>query len=173
MSLIEAELRGVLFQIAAQDVQLMRIGRLIQAAAALGWAVTHLHIEWNLPRILLFVAALPAAACLFYGMLILQAAMAFWTVESLEIMNVFTNGGVETAQYPLTIYNQWFRRFFTCVVPLASCNILLLRALIPAPSPLFHPSSGCLALPAGRSYFSIDFHEVMAIGSPTLLFHSR
>ena len=34
-------------------------------------------------------------------------------------MNTMTYGGVETAQYPLSIYRAWFRRFFTYVVPLA------------------------------------------------------
>ncbi len=34
-------------------------------------------------------------------------------------MNTVTDGGRETAQYPLSIYRPWFRRFFTFVVPLA------------------------------------------------------
>ncbi len=49
-----------------------------------------------------------------------QATLCFWTVESLEIMNALTYGGTEAAQYPLTLYRDWFRRFFMpFVVPLA------------------------------------------------------
>src|SRR6185503_7865928 len=55
---------------------------------------------------------------LFSGILILQATLAFWTVESLEIANTLTYGGVEAAQYPLDIYTRWFRNFLTFVVPL-------------------------------------------------------
>ncbi|XXX55556.1 ABC-2 family transporter protein [Sorangium sp. So ce124] len=59
---------------------------------------------------------------MFYGLLVLQATLCFWTVESLEIMNAWTYGGTEAAQYPLTLYRDWFRRFFTFVVPLASVS---------------------------------------------------
>jgi ABC-2 type transport system permease protein len=45
--------------------------------------------------------------------------MAFWTIEALEVFNAFTFGGSFAAQYPLTIYAPWFRKFFTFVVPLA------------------------------------------------------
>jgi ABC-2 type transport system permease protein len=55
---------------------------------------------------------------LFCGILVLQATLAFWTVESLEIANTLTYGGVEAAQYPLDIYARWFRNFLTFVVPL-------------------------------------------------------
>ncbi len=47
---------------------------------------------------------------LFAGILVLQATLAFWTVDSLEIMNVLTYGGVQAAQYPLNIYAAWFRQ---------------------------------------------------------------
>ena len=55
----------------------------------------------------------------FYGLVILGAVMSFWTTRSLEIMNMLTYGGVETAQYPMAIYQKYFQRFFTFVVPLA------------------------------------------------------
>ena len=59
-----------------------------------------------------------------------RATTAFWTIESLEVWNAFTYGGTETAQYPLTIYRSWFRRFFTFVVPLACMNYLPVSALL-------------------------------------------
>ena len=56
------------------------------------------------------------------GIFILQATLSFWTVESLEIVNTVSYGGVEAAQFPLTIYRPWFQRFFTFIVPLACLN---------------------------------------------------
>ena len=46
------------------------------------------------------------------------------TVESIEIVNCLTYGGIETAQFPLSIYRPWFRSFFTFVVPLVAINWL-------------------------------------------------
>jgi ABC-2 type transport system permease protein len=63
-------------------------------------------------------------------MFVLQATIAFWTIEGLEVANIFTYGGVETAQFPLTIYSKWFRRFFTFIVPLACVNYLPALAIL-------------------------------------------
>ena len=76
-------------------------------------------MQWTLARIALAGFAIFGGACLFYGLWVLQATLAFWTIETLEIVNTVTYGGVETAQYPLVIYRPWFRRFFTAVIPLA------------------------------------------------------
>jgi ABC-2 type transport system permease protein len=123
--------RSTAFQVAAQEVQLMRVGRLLQSLAVLIWAVRALPIVWTLAKSLLLVGSIVGGACLFYGLFVLQATLAFWTVESLEIMNTVTYGGTETAQFPLTIYRPWFRRFFTFVVPLACMNLLPMRAILP------------------------------------------
>src|SRR5215472_2378093 len=49
----------------------------------------------------------------------MQATLSFWTVESLEVANTLTYGGVEASQYPIDIYARWFRDFLIFVVPLA------------------------------------------------------
>ena len=64
-------------------------------------------------------SAVVGGACLFYGLIVLQATLAFWTTETLEIVNAVTYGGVAAAQYPLVIYSEWFRGLFTYVIPLA------------------------------------------------------
>jgi ABC-2 type transport system permease protein len=56
--------------------------------------------------------------------------MCFWTLESLEILNCTTYGGVETAQFPVTIYRPWFRVLFTFVIPLATINYFPLHAIL-------------------------------------------
>jgi ABC-2 type transport system permease protein len=123
--------RGTAFQVAAQEMQLMRLGRFSQALAVLLWAMWHRAGVWTAPQITLLLLSIAGGTCLFYGLFVLQATLAFWTVESLEIMNTVTYGGTETAQYPLSIYNPWFRRFFTFVIPLACINYLPSRVLLP------------------------------------------
>lgn len=122
--------RGTAFQVAAQEVQLMRVGRLLVGLLALGWSATRLGLPWHHPGWLGVAAGITGGVALFYGLFILQATLAFWTVESLEVMNTVTYGGVEVAQYPLSIYRPWFRGFFTAAVPLAFTTYFPARALL-------------------------------------------
>jgi len=126
--------RSAALQVAARELHAVRIGRLIQAVAILVWASTALDISWTLPKGALLMGTIAGAVCLFYGLLILQATLCFWTTESLEVLNTVTYGGIETAQYPLSIYRRWFRLFFTAVVPLACVSYYpLLQILDRAP----------------------------------------
>jgi ABC-2 type transport system permease protein len=110
--------RSTVLQLAGHEFQLHRIGRLLQGLVVLGWAIWVLPIDWQIWKVALLLFAFLGAAAFFYALFVAQAALSFWTTESLEIMNTLTYGGTETAQYPLTIYRPWFRRFFTYIVPL-------------------------------------------------------
>jgi ABC-2 type transport system permease protein len=128
--------RSTVLQVAGQEFTLFRIGRLFQGLAVLVWAVVVLDVDWTVWRIVLLGVALTATFALFYGLVICQATLSFWTTESLEIMNTVTYGGVETAQYPLAIYQRDFRRFFTYVIPLGCVTYFPLVAILGVDDPL-------------------------------------
>jgi ABC-2 type transport system permease protein len=111
--------RTAALQLAGHEVRLSRLGRLLQALAVLIFASHLVPITWDLPAVATAIWAVAGGVALFVGLLVLQATLAFWTIESLEIMNVLTYGGVQAAQYPLNIYAAWFRRMLTFGVPLA------------------------------------------------------
>lgn len=106
------------FQVAAQEVHLAKIGRLAQGLVVLLWGLVAAG-NVDGPGLLVIAGSVLGGAAMFYGLLVCQATSAFWTVESLEVWNTVTYGGVEAAQYPMEIYPGWFRRFFTGVIPLA------------------------------------------------------
>jgi ABC-2 type transport system permease protein len=110
--------RSTVLLLAGHEFAIRRVGRFLQGAIVLVWACAAAGIPWTIGRVALTAAAFLGAMCLFAGIAIVQATIAFWTVESLEVMNTLSYGGVETAQYPLPVYAAWFRRFFTYVVPL-------------------------------------------------------
>lgn len=116
--------RSTLLQVAGSEVQLMRVGRVLQGGAMLWWGASQLAIHWSIAKIFLLFFTLAGAISLFYGLLILQATIAFWTIESLELMHILTYGGVEAGQYPLSIYAPWLRHLFTFCVPLACVNYI-------------------------------------------------
>ncbi len=128
--------RSTAMQVAGQELQLVRIGRLTQGLFVLVWSAIALRIPWTPGKIVLLIASIAGGACLFSGLFILQATLCFWTTDSIEIVNTMTYGGVETARFPLTIYRDWFRRFFTFGVPLACVTYFPALVILGRPDPL-------------------------------------
>ena len=122
--------RGTAFQVAAQELTLFRIGKFMQGLIVLLWATATLGVTWTAGRVALAALAILGGAALFYGLWVIQATIAFWTIESLEVMNAFPYGGAETGQYPLPIYRPWFRRFFTFIMPLACVSYFPVLAIL-------------------------------------------
>jgi ABC-2 type transport system permease protein len=67
---------------------------------------------------------------IFIGIFMLGASLCFWTIEGLEIINIFTAGGKEITQYPLDIYKKWVKNFFTFVIPFSTVNYLPLMYVL-------------------------------------------
>ena len=114
--------RTTVLQILGHDFQIMRIGRLFQGLVVLIWAVFKLNIRWTLGKTLLLIGSILGGNFLFSGLIVLQATLSFWSVQSLEIVNSFTYGGVQAAQYPISIYKPWFRKILIYIIPLATVN---------------------------------------------------
>ncbi len=131
--------RSTALQLAGQELTLRRVGRFAQGLAALVWACFGLDIDWSVIKVGLLLGAVAGGACLFSGLIVLQATLAFWTTETLEIMNTVTYGGVETTQYPMNIYRPWFRGLFTFVVPLACVSYFPSLAIMGVEDPLGSP----------------------------------
>lgn len=128
--------RSTVLQLAGYDFQLQRVGRLAQGLIVLVWAMSSLDVAWDPLRLSLLAYTVISAVVFFYALFVFQAALSFWTVDSLEIMNTLTYGGVETAQYPLAIYRPGFRRFFTFVVPLGCISYFPAVAMLGIEDPL-------------------------------------
>jgi ABC-2 type transport system permease protein len=128
--------RGTVLQLMGHELTLRRIGRLVQGLLVLVWAMWALDVPWGWSQVALLLFTLLGGVCLFFGLMVIQATVAFWTTETLELMNTMTYGGVESAQYPLAIYQPAFRRFFTLVVPLACVAYFPVVALLGIEDPL-------------------------------------
>jgi ABC-2 type transport system permease protein len=131
--------RSLALQLLGYELRMTRIGRFTQGALVfgVGVALTHLHWSAAAPAILLF--AIAGGAALFSGLFVLQATLAFWTVESLEVANVLTYGGEAAAEYPLNVYAGWFRSFLTFGVPIGCVTYLPMLAAMGRSDPLGAP----------------------------------
>jgi ABC-2 type transport system permease protein len=122
--------RNLVFQVITFEFELSRIGKFLQGSLIMVIALINLNIEWNFVKLLLLILIFISGFFIFGAISVLTATACFWTVEGLEITNIFSHGGRELSQYPITIYKKWFRRFFTYVIPLASFNYLPLMYIL-------------------------------------------
>jgi ABC-2 type transport system permease protein len=122
--------RTTLLQVFGSKFEFTRIGRLTQGVLVLVFALNNLQTHWNIYKIITLVLMVLSGIIIFTGIYMLGATMCFWTVEGLEVINIFTDGGREMAQYPLSIYKEWLRKFFTFVIPFGTINYLPLMFVL-------------------------------------------
>lgn len=160
---------STLLQVAACDVQLMRLGGFLQGLIVLLISAWSLQIPIISSIVLLIILSIAGTAALFYGLLIMQAALSFWTIETLELMNITTYGGVETGQYPMSIYKPPLRLFFTFVIPLAfvayyPVATALLHEPFPLMAGLLFPLAGWLFLALACAFWHYAVRAYQSTG---------
>lgn len=132
--------RATALQLLGHELRLTRFGRLVMGMIVLAVASRLSGVEWGALSVCLLLTAFIGGTALFLGIVILQATLAFWTVESLEIANTLTYGGVEAAQYPLDIYSRWFRDFLIFVVPIGCVAYFPIERLLGHPDRMGAPN---------------------------------
>ena len=150
--------RPLWLQLMGHDLRISRLGRLLQGLLVLAYATAAAGITWTPATVAIALFAVAGGVALFLGILVLQGTLAFWTVESLEIANVLTYGGVEAAQYPLALYARWFRWLLTFIVPLAAVAYYPALAILGRADPLGAPAWVGLVSPlAGFAFLALAF----------------
>ncbi|MFS0516585.1 ABC transporter permease [Nostoc sp. UIC 10607] len=156
--------RTTVLQLLGTEFTLKRIGRFSQGLIVTGWSLSTLHIPFTLKTWWLLGTSFIGSVALFIGIVIVQATLTFWTIESLEIMNILTYGGVETAQYPLSIYGKWFQRFFTFFIPLACVSYFPLLAVLEKEDTFLVPLWFCYVSPMAGIVFLIVALKLWNLG---------
>ena len=163
--------RGTLFQVLSSRLELTRLGRFAQGAGVLILGIAAQPQGMSAGQLGLLLLCILGGVALFLGLLMMQAAMCFWTVESLEAFNVLTYGGVTKAGYPLSVYRSWFRRFFLYVVPLGCLNYLPAAVLFgkdlpyPAFTAYLAPVAGGLFLLLGALVWQLGVRHYRSAGA--------
>lgn len=149
---------GTFLQVLAADLNLRQLGRMAQGAAVFAVGVAILDPAWG-PSQWLFVAWTILGGMVFFaGLFVIGGTFAFWTVESLEAMNILTYGGSAMASYPFNIYAPWLRDVFIFVVPLAFVNFIPFRFLLHKQDALgLPPVAPFLAFPACAAVGAIAY----------------
>jgi len=111
--------RNEIFLILAARMEFTNIGRFFTALIVLIYAIPASGINWTFDKAITLFLMIISGVIIFSGLFLIYAALCFFTLEGLEFMNIFTDGGRNFGQYPYAIYGDGVLNFLTYIIPLA------------------------------------------------------
>ena len=162
--------RSTALQVLGSKFEFTRIGRLIQGVLIFSWAMQNIEVQWTFLKFICAFGMIIGGVFIFSGLFIIFATFSFWTIQGLEIANIFTDGGREMSQYPLSIYAKPVQKFFTYVVPFALVNIYPLNFILERPGYThllyaFIPYMGILFIFPALLFWSFGVKRYKSTGS--------
>lgn len=141
----------VSLQVLGSRLEIRRVGDVLVGAAIFAIGVQLVEVHWTAPKLVYLPIVFLSQIVFFGGLFIMGATITFWTVESIEVVNIFTYGGREMASYPMHIYQTWMRRFFTFVIPAIFLNYYPALYFLDKPDPLGMPGFAKFLAPVSGS----------------------
>jgi ABC-2 type transport system permease protein len=133
-----------------------RLGRAAWGLAIFLFGLSLTAITWQLDKLVLVFLVIASQVLYFGGLYVFGATITFWTLDSIEAMNILTYGGSEMLSFPITIYPLWMQRFFTYILPAIFLNYYPALYVMNKPDPLGLPAwVAWLAPLAGLAVFSL------------------
>ena len=160
--------RRVLFLVLVSKLEISRVGRLVQSIVIFCIAIPSSGVHWTADKIITLFLMISCGTLIFFGSFFLYAAVAFFTIEGIEFMNIFTDGGREFGSYPYSAYGQGILKFLTYVIPLALFQYYPLLYLIGAEtSPIYMvtPLLGLLFLIPCYGFWRFGLSRYKSTGS--------
>jgi ABC-2 type transport system permease protein len=127
-------------QVLASQFVLRRIGRIGQGVLILALTLPLLSVAWTPVKIGFAVVTVIGGVFFFSGLFIFGSGLSFWTVDSLEAMNMLTYGGQMMTSYPMHIFQDWLRTIFMFIIPMAFVTYYPALWLLDKPDPLGLPA---------------------------------
>lgn len=122
--------RGLVFQVLASKIEFEKLGKLIAAFVALAVLFCTNSELLRIDKIVTIIFMILGTIIIYASLFIMNGGICFFTTQSLEIMNIFTDGARDLTQYPLSIFHKYVRNFFTYIMPLAFVNYFPLLYVI-------------------------------------------
>lgn len=139
---------NITLQVLGDEFALRRLGRIGQGLVIFAIAVGLADIQWTAGKLVYLPLVIGGMIAFFGGLFIIGSTFTFWTVESIEAMNILTYGGSEMMQYPMHIYPDLLRRLFTYIIPAIFLNYYPALYFLDKPDPLGLPPALRFVAPA-------------------------
>ena len=132
-----------------------RVGTTMLGIGALIVSSNALKLVWTGEKALLLLLSLTGSILLLMGLFTIEATFSFFSVRSIEMVNVLTYGGRQTCQYPVDLYPRPIRLLFSWVAPFALCMHVPVSVILGRPMMNAAPWLAALAPLSGAVFFLI------------------
>ncbi len=147
---------NITMQVLGSQFLLRRLGEVVSGAGVFLFALSLLDIQWTVAKLAYMPFVVMGMILFFGGLFMIGSTITFWTVESIEVMNILTYGGRTLIAYPMHIYQDWMRRFFTYIVPAIFLNYYPALYILDKSDPVGGPTIARFLAPlVGLGLFTI------------------
>ncbi len=147
--------RPLLIQVMASQLDPRRLGSFSVGVIAMLVAASRMHIQWTFLKALLLAEVVLGSMLLVLGLFMIEATVSFFSVKSIEMVNILTYGGRTACQYPVDVYPGVLRFLFTYLAPFAMCMHWPVSWVIGQPM-MNLPTWGYFLTPlAGVAFFAV------------------
>lgn len=119
-----------IFLVLTSNIDFSTMGKLVQAILIMVYAIKKSDVIWNFYNIVIYMGMIWGGIFVFSALYIIYASLCFFTIEGLEFISIFTDGGREFGKYPMGVYGKNMLKLFTFLVPLACVQYYPLLFLI-------------------------------------------
>jgi len=150
---------SIIVQVAGSYFHIHRISRVFGGSCAIAWCLWKQQVQLTPINILTIVLALAGGFFAYSGVFIATSGIAFFTIQALNWIYIFTNGSYQVTRCPIDYMPRIIKYMFTFFMP------MLVVSYYPASAVCGWGESyykGLLALPAGWAFlmFSIVIWQI-------------
>lgn len=158
--------KNSLLQVIISKLDLHQIGSL--AVSIIILLNSCYNFNWNSLKIFILISMLISGLFVFMGLSIVSAAICFFSIKDIELVNLLIYGGKEFGRFPLVIYGHFVLNFFTYIVPIALFQYYPLLFLIDKETSIiniFCPLIGMLFPIPCIIFWNIGVKKYKSVGS--------
>ncbi|MBG0785174.1 MAG: ABC-2 family transporter protein [Anaerolineaceae bacterium] len=130
---------SITLQVLGSRFVIRRLGKILEGLIIFIFGLSRLSIAWTPVKVLYIPVMVLSQVCFYGSLFIAGATTTFWTMERLEILNIFTYGGNEIMSYPMHIFPRPIRMIFTFIVPAIFMSYFPAVFILNKPDPLHAP----------------------------------
>ncbi|MCP4421553.1 MAG: ABC transporter permease [Chloroflexi bacterium] len=131
---------NITIQVLGLRFGLRRFGKVFFGIMLFILALRLTDIDWTVGKLLYLPFVIVSITLFFGGLFIAGSTITFWTVDSIEVVNIITYGGGYVMSYPINIFQNGVRRFFTYILPAIFLNYYPALYFLDKPDPFGFPS---------------------------------
>lgn len=131
---------ALFWQVLGSRFLLRRVGRILEGLIIFLVALTLANVHWTLVKVVYLPFVLVSQVLVMGALFMMGSTVTFWTLQSIEAVNILTYGGTELMSYPMQIYPFWMQRIFTFIIPFIFLNFYPALFFLDKPDPLHFPA---------------------------------